>query len=132
MASGTIEAYGSKLQYYTPSITAPNATGFTVANISFSYMLTSDFLYITGRFQITNKGTGDSAIGITYPDGISCVGAGVGSVGAVYPNIETNVQLSLRADSANGMWIQVGAGGVNANQKIGNVYVCVWALIPRR
>ena len=133
MASGSVETswFQSKIKAYTPTITAPNATGFTVANISFIYKATPDFLYISGRFQITNKGTGDSAIGITYPSGITCAAMGVGAVGMVLINNTTNEQFSLRADVTDTMWIQVGAGGTNANQKIGNVYVLVWAIIPR-
>lgn len=118
---------------YTPSITATN-TGFAVSNIAFNYYLTRDFLFINGRFNITNAGTGNSSILISYPSGVTGKNMGVGTVGMLQTNSGTdgwNGNYLVRASSTTQCSIVMGAGGNFILPSIGIGYCNVFALIPR-
>lgn len=133
-ANGTIALVGTNSANYTPTITAPSATGFSVDNVSFYYKITSDFLWINGRFRVANHGTGNSNISISYPSGVTTIQE-VGSFGTVHCNNNVNTSgLSIRpANDGKSMFIQSGAGNVVVNSIIPNGdYIVLQAMIPLR
>lgn len=121
----------SVISSYTPSITAPSASGFSATNISFAYQLTNSFIAISGRFYISATGTGNSQIIISLPSGVSTTFSHVGAVGFLATDSGNNVtKASIRCDGGSSVYIQMGAGNANANQALGTGYVLLWAMIP--
>ena len=131
-ANGTIALVGTNSAYYTPTITA--GTGFAYDNVNAIYKITSDFLFISGRFRVTDHGTTNSSINLTYPSGVTTV-AGVGAFGHVHINNSVNASaLSIRpANDGKSCFIQSGAGNITVSQLVPNGdYVVFQAMIPLR
>lgn len=124
--TGTISAH------YTPTITS--GTGFTYDAVSVVYKVTSDFLFLSGRFRVTNHGSTNAQINISYPPGITTI-AGVGAYGHVHINNATNTSgLSIRpTNDGTSCFIQSGAGDTTVAQLVPNGdYVIFEAMIPLR
>ena len=121
--------YGS----YTPTITCSD-TKFVASNIDFRYSISGGLLWISGRFNITTAATNThSEIYLSIPNGytIPSTVIGVGSCGNVHLNKSySDIGLSLRIRDTNSIFIQAGAGGVNAGKLIGATYVTIDAVVP--
>ena len=131
-AGGTVALVGANSANYTPTISA--GTGFTYDAVSAVYKVTSDFLFINGRFRVTNHGSTTSVVNISYPSGITTI-TGVGSFGNVHINNEINSSgLSIRpSNDGTYCFIQSGAGNVTVSSLIpNNAYVIFDAMIPLR
>lgn len=123
---------GNTSANYTPTITA--GTGFTYDAVNVIYKVTSDFLFISGRFRVVNHGTTNAAITMTYPTGVTTV-RGVGSFGHVHINNNVNTSgLSIRpTNDGTSCFIQSGAGNTTVSQLVPNGdFVIFEAMIPLR
>lgn len=115
---------------YTPAITSASPD-FAAENIQFWYMRVGGLLFISGRFQITNVGTSPNTekVAISLPPGFSCndITGACGDVVAGKNGVDVS-QLSIR-QSTDYIWIQAGAGGMNALSILGTGYVLVNAFV---
>lgn len=129
-ADNLYPATGKSSANYTPTITA--GTGFTYDSVNVVYKVTSDFLFISGRFRVTNHGSTNAEITISYPTGVTTI-TGVGAFGHVHVNNNVNTSgLSIRpSNSGTSCFIQSGAGNTTVSQLVPNGdYVVFEAMIP--
>lgn len=117
-----------KTTAYAPSITS-NASGFAVSGVGFVYRQFGDFLFITGRFQITNPGTGNGNLVISLPSGYTAPDSGTGAIGWVMTSTGSPAHCSCRCTGGTTFFIQKGAGD-NPLSSLGTQYVILGAIIP--
>lgn len=117
---------------YTPTFRWTNDATLTVANIGFGYARIGNFLFISGRFNITDKGSpGNTSLNITLPTGYTVhANPAVGCFGIIVPyGTSTATNLMVRAGS-NGIYIYRGASGDYSSGIITTGYYALMALIP--
>lgn len=111
---------------YVPTITGN--TNLAYNNVNFTYTKMGRFLFISGRLQITNAGTGSNYLTISLPSGMTALNMGLGSCGVCTTSSATYRALSTRCTGGTTFIVQVGAGAYSLPD-IGTGYVMVSALV---
>ena len=132
MASGSIKTTRHPMRYYNPSIYANGSGEITIERSDCNYVVTEDFLFLSGRFHLLTTNGGNGNICIPYPSGVTCGNAGVGIVGYVGLAAAHPIQaLSIRANDSDFCYVQYGAGNYSVPAIGADTWVLYNALIPR-
>lgn len=115
---------------YTPTFTGN--TGLDVQYVSFNYFIFGKLLYITGRFNIANRGSDDAnLLKFTLPPGKSAVSSGAGPCGFIIPDASITdaskyQYMSIRFDGTD-PYVQYGAG-LASMPHLQAGYHMIWAM----
>lgn len=117
---------------YTPTIGWSNGASITVANVGFGYARIGNFLFISGRFNITDKGSpGNTSLTISLPSGYTPhANPAVGCFGNIVPFGTASITNLMVRASSTGISIYRGASGDYSSGVIVNGYYAMFALIP--
>lgn len=122
------------LQSYTPTFTWGDGTAPTVANISFAYAQCGTFLWVAGRFNITDKGTPSTtstSLIITIPDGFtlsdSTPPAGVGQLTPQNTNVPS---ILIARKTGNNVNIAYGGSGGYSYNYLATGYYSLSCFLP--
>lgn len=128
-----IDALNTVTQTYTPTFLWTDGTAPTVANALFSYTKIGKLCWLSGRFQITDKGAvGNSAsLLISLPSGIGARGLTPSNIGTFTPNSSSEPSLFIvRVNNSTALSIGWGAGGGYSSPKITAQYYTMFAVVP--
>lgn len=81
---GTVYAYSPDVTArttYTPTIAASGNSTFAVSNVSFGYYVSGNVIRVSGRFQVSNIGTGNGGISVSLPGSNKAIAFSVGPCG---------------------------------------------------